>query len=173
MILAVDVAYKGTVALTAGILFRYWGDASPQKEITTLVDHIQDYIPGQFYQREMPCILALLTRLDELPNIIVIDGFVYLEREHRAGLGRHLYDELNGKITVIGVAKKPFRDTPLETELYRGGSKNPLYITAIGIDEEAAKAHIAEMHGRYRIPTLLKWVDQLCRQQISSTNNAS
>ncbi len=166
MILAVDVAYQDTVACAAGVLFRNWTDASPQEEIIAWVENIQDYVPGQFYRRELPCILTVLNQLEQTPDFVVIDGFVYLGQERRPGLGMHLYNEFGAKVCVIGVAKKPFRDTPPETELYRGESKSPLYVTAVGINGETAKAHIAEMHGLHRIPTLLKLVDQLCRSHI-------
>jgi len=163
MILAVDVACKDSLAFAAGILFHIWSDANPQQQITAKVDQVQDYVPGQFHRREMPCILELLSQLGEPPEIIVVDGFVHLGRGCRPGLGQHLYEELKGKVPVLGVAKKPFHDTPSETELHRGDSTRPLYITAAGVDESRAKSYIAEMHGRHRIPTLLKLVDQICK----------
>lgn len=166
MILAVDVAYKGSLAFAAGVLFQNWIDAIPQRQITARIDQVQDYVPGQFYKREMPCVVELLAQLDKLPDTIVVDGFVYLGSERRPGLGQHLYGELKGKVFVIGVAKKPFHDTPRSMELYRGNSKAPLYVTAAGVDEAEAKAYIAEMHGAYRIPTLLKLVDQICKSVL-------
>jgi deoxyribonuclease V len=39
-----------------------------------------------------------------------------------------------------------------------------LYITAEGIELETAKEYIHAMQGDFRLPTLLKRVDQLCRQ---------
>jgi len=164
MILAVDVAYNGDQATAAGVIFKSWHDSKPYKEITTQVNHVEGYIPGQFYKRELPCIIALLTEINKLPDVIIIDGFVYLGSEQRDGLGKYLYNELGGRVVVIGVAKKPFLDTPPETKLYRGRSRKPLYITAVGIEQETAKAYITEMHGNYRIPTLINRVDQLCRQ---------
>jgi len=166
MIFAVDVAYKDSSAIAAGVLFREWKDAIPYKQVTTLINNVQDYIPGEFYRREMPCVLELLAQLDALPDVIVVDGFVYLGREHRAGLGKHVYDELKGKVSVIGVAKTPFGDMPPGTELYRGKSTKPLFVTSAGLDIETAKGYISEMHGAYRIPTLLKVVDRMCREQV-------
>jgi len=166
MILAVDVAYKDSLAFASGILFQNWSDTIPQRQITTRIDHIQDYVPGQFYKRELPCILELLTQLDTLPATIFVDGFVLLGRDRRPGLGQHLYEELKGKVTVIGVAKTLFYDTPRETELYRKDSKRPLYITAAGVDEAEAKSYIVKMHGANRIPTLLKLVDQICKSTL-------
>jgi len=48
-------------------------------------------------------------------------------------------------------------------KIYRGQSTNPLYITSEGIELEKSADLILNMHGDYRIPTLLKKVDQLCR----------
>jgi deoxyribonuclease V len=45
----------------------------------------------------------------------------------------------------------------------RGKSKNPLYVTAVGIDQRLAASYIARMHGKYRIPTLLKTADRISK----------
>lgn len=93
----------------------------------------------------------------------MIDGYVYLGASNKPGLGWHVWDMINGRFPVIGVAKSAFQDTPKNTELLRGKSKRPLFITAEGIDTETARLYIKNMHGEYRIPTLLKRVDALCR----------
>jgi deoxyribonuclease V len=74
-----------------------------------------------------------------------------------------LYDALDRKSVIIGVAKSRFKDTPAETEIFRGGSKRALYVTTVGISETEAKGCIMRMHGEHRIPTLLKRVDQLSK----------
>jgi deoxyribonuclease V len=163
MMVAVDVDYRASIAIVAGVIFDNWLDNKPVREITAQICEVKEYISGQFYQRELPCILELLQQINELPECIIIDGYVYLNPEKRPGLGKHLYDALQGKVAVIGVAKKPFKDMPPEIEIYRGKSKRPLYVTATGISAEVAKQHIAEMDGNNRLPTLLKRVDQLCR----------
>jgi deoxyribonuclease V len=38
-----------------------------------------------------------------------------------------------------------------------------LFITAAGVSLERAADYIKAMHGPFRLPTLLKRVDQLCR----------
>lgn len=95
-------------------------------------------------------------------DILVIDGYVWLEDE-RPGLGAHLYRALGGKVAVIGAAKTRYAGVTLVQEVRRGTSGSPLYITAAGMDLSEAARHVSEMHGPYRIPTLLKRVDQLCR----------
>lgn len=163
-ILAVDVDYRPDKAVAAGILFQAWGDSVPLQEISIVCEIVDEYVPGEFYRRELPCILKLLRELDKHVDIIVIDGFVHLGEERRPGLGTHLYEKLNGKVAVIGVAKSAFRDTPASTELLRGGSQRPLYVTAIGMAEDAARRGIRQMSGKDRIPTLLKQVDRLSRE---------
>ena len=73
-----------------------------------------------------------------LPEYIVIDGYVYLDGNKKAGLGKHLYDALQERSIVIGVAKSGFKDIPGETEIFRGGSKRALYVTSAGISETEA-----------------------------------
>lgn len=163
MILAVDVDYRDRSAFIAGVAFENWRDACEKSILGSRLDDIKDYIPGQFYRRELPCILKLIEEHQLVPDLIVIDGFVYLDGKSRPGLGKHLYDALLGKISVVGVAKGPFKDIAQECELYRGTSKKPLYITSVGIPLTEAKDHIKSMHGEYRIPALLKKADRISR----------
>ena len=163
MILATDVDYREDKAIAAGVLFQHWNDPAPSTEIITPIASVAEYEPGRFYKRELPCLLELLKQLAQLPECIVIDGYVYLGNERKAGLGKHLYEALQGRVPIIGVAKTRFQDTPQETEVYRGGSTRALYVTAIGLDEAEAKALVPQMHGQHRIPSLLKRVDQLSK----------
>jgi deoxyribonuclease V len=163
MILAVDVDYRDRGAFIAGVAFENWQDAGEKSVFRSRLDEIEDYMPGQFYRRELPCILKLIEEHQLVPDLIVIDGFVYLDGRSRPGLGKHLYDALQGKISVVGVAKRPFNDIAQECELYRGASKKPLYITSVGIPLSEAKAYIKSMHGEYRIPALLKKADRISK----------
>jgi len=65
---------------------------------------------------------------------------------------------------VIGVAKTAFADNDVALPLLRGDSQKPLYVTSVGIDGAEARQAVARMHGEHRVPTLLRWVDQACRQ---------
>jgi deoxyribonuclease V len=94
---------------------------------------------------------------------MIIDGYVFLDGQSTAGLGKYLYDSLGGKVPIIGVAKKAFNNISADYALLRGKSQKPLYITAVDIPIAEAKAKIASMQGVHRIPTLLRQVDQLCR----------
>ena len=167
MILAVDVDYRDSCAYIGGVTFENWNDGVEKDTSVSFLDHIHEYIPGQFYLRELPCILRLIEEHKLKPEYIVIDGFVLLDGEGKPGLGKYLYDALNNKVAIIGVAKKPFKGMPSACEVYRGFSKNPLYVTSVGITLDDAKTFIRSMHGEYRVPTLLKRVDQVCRQHKS------
>jgi len=161
MIGCVDVDYRGTRAVAAGIAFRDWLDDSGVVERVVTVSDIQPYQPGQFFIRELPCLLAVLRVLPPL-QIVLIDAYVWLE-QNRPGLGAHLYDSLDGRVSVIGVAKTRYLGAGSVQEIARGKSRRPLYISAIGMSVRQAAEHVYSMSGLYRIPTLLKRVDLLSR----------
>ena len=164
MKLAVDVQYKEDTATAAGVLFNDWGSSEVARTLTVEVSNIEPYEPGAFYKRELPCILELLKHVTEELEVIIIDGFVKLGPDESDGLGMHLYRSLEGRVPIIGVAKKPFSGTPDEYEIYRGDSSKPILVSSVGISLGQSKEFIAMMHGKHRIPTLLKRVDQVCRR---------
>ena len=64
---------------------------------------------------------------------------------------------------IYGVAKSKFGDCDkISGKIYRGKSKNPLYVQTTSAPKVAGY-HILYMHGKYRIPTMLKEVDKLSR----------
>lgn len=79
MILAVDVDYREDKAVAARVLFQNWEDSEPVQELISEIHKVAEYEPGQFYKRELPCVLALLQQLEQVPEFIVIDGYVYLD----------------------------------------------------------------------------------------------
>jgi deoxyribonuclease V len=163
VILAVDVHYPERGAIVAGVLFADWTSGAASATCITRLSDVADYVPGAFYRRELPCLLALLREHALSPGCIVIDGHVDLDADGRAGLGRHLFDALEGRIPVIGVAKTRFAGMSADCEVLRGDSARPLFVTAAGLSQTDAKAHVRAMHGAHRLPTLLKAVDRLCR----------
>ncbi len=158
-----DVDYREAGAYAAGIAFHDWTDAVAATEKVIPIAGVHPYEPGQFFRRELPCLLAVLR---ELPTVVVVvvDGYVWLDGVSVAGLGAHLYQALEGKVAVIGVAKSRFAGAGAAVEVVRGHSIRPLLITAAGISAQEAAEHVRSMHGSDRIPTLLKRVDSLCRQ---------
>jgi deoxyribonuclease V len=162
MLACVDVDYREDRAVAACVCFKAWSDDTPASESVVEIRDVAPYQSGQFYRRELPCILAVLKGLSELPQVIVIDGYVWLG-DRRPGLGAHLHEALEGQVAVVGVAKTRFaRADPMELVL-RGRSRSPLHVTAVGMDLAEAASHVRALHGPYRIPTLLKRADQLSR----------
>jgi len=161
--LTTDVAYCDDTAIAAGILHPNWRSDEIARTVVKKIHPVAPYESGQFYKRELPCILSLLKEIAEDLEAIIIDGYVDLGREGKAGLGRHLFDAVGAAVPVIGVAKREFADTPDECRIFRGKSKTPLFVTSAGMPLSQAKSRILTMHGGNRIPTLLKRVDQVCR----------
>ena len=175
MIVAVDVHYGAQVAIAGGVLFNTWSDDTPVREVCVHVSEVEPYKPGSFYKRELPCLLKLLDKIEESIDIVVIDGYVWLGSDAKPGLGAHLYRALHQKVAVVGFAKNQFRDSNHAHLVTRGASIRPLFVTAVGMDPAIAATNVSQMHGRYRIPTLLKRVDRICRmvsQDVQDQGNS-
>ncbi len=163
MILAVDVAYTGASAVAAGILLKEWDAGMPAREIVVRIPHVEEYVPGEFYRRELPCIEAVLKELAETPDCIVVDGYVTLGDPPRDGLGAVLWNKLGRAVPVVGVAKSKYIGVPEDSLLLRGGSTRPLFVTAAGMTTEEAKQRVLSMAGKHRLPDMLKYVDGVAR----------
>ncbi len=157
-----DVHYRSNSATAACLLFKDWDSGSEEAQFTQDIRPIAPYQPGHFYLRELPCLLKVLDQIEGQVDTIVIDGFVWLSGT-TPGLGAHLYSALSCKTAVIGVAKNDFKGAHPKSKIYRGESTKPLFISSVGIDLNEAGHNIARMCGAFRIPTLLKRVDGLCR----------
>lgn len=159
----VDVHYEGEGARAACVTALNWEDSTTRDEWTVEVPHVAEYRPGYFFERELPCILAVLDQARAKPNVIVVDGYVVLDAHGRPGLGAHLFEYLDKRIPVVGIAKHSFAGSEFATRVLRGTSQNPLFVTTLGMSNEEAAEHVRRMHGVYRIPTLCTHVDHLCR----------
>ena len=164
MILTVDVYYRrDNTATVAGIVFCEWASDAIERIIVKELDKVAPYESGSFFKRELPCILSLLEDVDQPLEAIIVDGYVTLGESNKPGLGMYLYESIRRTVPVIGVAKTEFVGTPEECRVFHGKSRRPLYVTTIGMPLTEAKTHIEKMHGKNRIPTLLKRVDEICR----------
>jgi deoxyribonuclease V len=161
MLACVDVDYQNDRAQAACVLFREWSDAQSAGTHLEVIPAVQPYQPGKFYLRELPCLLAVLAKVQEPLQTVVVDGYVWLQDEQSPGLGGHLHAALN--LPVIGVAKTRYLRATAAKPVWRGNSQKPLYVTAAGMEVDQATRNVESMHGPFRVPTLLKLVDQLCR----------
>jgi deoxyinosine 3'endonuclease (endonuclease V) len=156
VILAVDVSYNDTGFVANAVVFDKW-TARRQKNAYSLIgsEIPAPYTSGNFALREMPIILQILGKVTESVHIVVIDGYVDLQ--DKPGMGRILWETLDRKVIVVGVAKTPFSGA-VALEIERKGK--PLYISAAGMGLEDAATRIRSMHGKQRIPAILKKVDR-------------
>lgn len=167
LLACVDVDYRDDEdgeggAVAAAILFLDWTTPHALVEHVVRVDRVAPYRAGAFFERELPCIMAVLARITWPIATIVVDGHVWLG-DDVPGLGAHLFSALGGQIPVVGVAKAPYRGAP-GVALLRGDSARPLYVTSVGVEPAMAADNISRMHGAHRLPTLLRAVDRLCRE---------
>lgn len=167
MILALDTYYFEDEAKTVGLEFTNWTDKIETTIYTETLKNVEEYTSGEFYKRELPCILSLIKRYNlKGYEVIIVDGYVYLDDDGKFGLGGYLYESLNQEIPIIGVAKRNFFTiNKNKKRLLRGESNKPLFITSIDIDLNDATERIRIMDGAFRIPTLLKKLDRLTREK--------
>ncbi len=164
MIACLDVDYRDDHAMVACLLFENWTDETETQQLVKRINDVAPYVSGEFYKRELPCLLAVLTDLKDSLDVVVIDGYVWLALEKK-GLGSYLYEALGSAIPIIGVAKTNFHEAP-SVAVKRGESQNPLRVTTAGVDTQVAATYIEQMHGEFRLPTLLKKVDRICREAV-------
>ncbi|MFC3157517.1 Endonuclease V [Chryseobacterium arachidis] len=168
MIYAFDTFYFDDYANTVCIAFEDWASENETEIFTEKTEVTSDYESGAFYKRELPCIISLLNKITlQSEDIIIVDGYVTLDDTGKIGLGGYLYEKLGQKFPVIGIAKNGFSSPDSQRRtVYRGESKTPLFLTAKGADVDKIKPKVEQMHGNFRIPTLLKKLDQLTRVRI-------
>jgi deoxyribonuclease V len=170
-----DVDYKGTGARAACVLIEAWEAESPNSTCVLDIETVAPYESGNFYRRELPCLLAVLRQLPSLPQTVVVDGYVRLSPGDRPGLGAHLYEALGRAIPVVGIAKTAFAGAEScagVARVLRGTSRNPLFVTAVGIEPDVAAQCVRRMAGKHRIPDIVRIADQLSRSRDSTSTNA-
>ena len=160
MILALDVYYSLGFGYTAGFAFEP-DMLVPYKTYNSKCEVQSNYKATQFYKRELPCLMTLISEVDlRAIDSIIVDGYCFVNNDMKLGLGGHLYFYLEEQIPVIGVAKNKLENTDLASQaLFRGKSKKPLYISSIGMDLSKAIELILNLKGDHRIPTILKNLD--------------
>lgn len=162
MLACVDVFYADAHATAACVLFDDWQADAPASTLVRQFSGVAPYEPGQFFRRELPCLMGLLGQVQECPDVVIIDGYVWLDATGKPGLGAYLFEALGRATPVVGVAKSAFPGVSA-VEVLRGQSKTPLYVTAVGLDIDRAAENVRRMSGAHRIPTMLRLADQLSR----------
>jgi len=147
------------------VAFRTWSAEDAYECGTVSAPVISEYIPGEFYKRELPCLMKALTLRKRDYECLVIDGFVHLGGKGRKGLGRHLYEAMQARIPVVGVAKNSLKIAENYMLVFRGRSRRPLYVSAVGMNLSEAAGRVKEMAGAHRIPKMLKLADQLTKSR--------
>ncbi len=167
MIIALDVHYRDGIAKAVALAFPGWQDQEPIRIQESVLTEVAPYEPGQFYKRELPCLLEVLSHFSTSEiDLLIVDGYVILDDEGTYGLGGYLFDAFDQQIPVIGVAKRSFKDNSRHVvEVYRGDSQNPLFISAVGVELALAAEWIKGMHGSYRLPDLLRILDQRTKRE--------
>jgi deoxyribonuclease V len=163
MKLAACVHFHGDGALAAAVAFDEWDAREASQTFTSRVAQMDKPARGKPDLRELPCLLQLLQEHALKPEAILIDRPVHLDAAETPGLGRSLYDALGGQIAIIGVSTKAMPGMPAQFEVFREEEAAPLVVTCAGIDLGAAKVRIRAMHGKRRIPTLLKLAARIAR----------
>ena len=159
-----DVWYGKKYSIASCVRFSTWIDGNPIGVRITKLPVQAKYEPGMFYRRELPCLMHALQRESMKFNTLIIDGYVHLKPPRNKGLGLHLAESLGYEAVIIGVAKNPLTEADRYSSIYRGKSKKPLFISAFNMSLSRAADLIGSMHGEYRIPTLIKMADTLCRE---------
>lgn len=159
---AVDVHYNDVGGATAALVV--CGDlalATVTAEHVASVPRVAPYEAGALFERELPCIGAVLALNGPL-GLLVVDGYATLDPGGRPGLGAYAADAFG--LAVIGVAKTPFRTATHAIEVIRGAATRPLYVTAAGgIGTDEAARIVTGMAGPHRVPSALARADRLAR----------
>lgn len=165
-IAVLDAAYGEAAAAVACVVADGWSAERPTSvETRCVATPAEAYEPGAFYKRELPLLLDALASLGD-PGAVIVDGYVWLGRDRRPGLGARLHRDLGERAPVIGVAKTRFRGDDWSEPVLRGGGASPLFVTAAGVATDEAAARVRAMHGAHRIPTLLRLADRHARQAL-------
>ena len=163
MKLAVGVHDLDGAAVVAAVAFDEWDAAEASRTFTSRVAPVDPPVHSPRGVAELAGVLQLLREHALEPELIVIDGPVHVDAAETPGWGRQLFDALGGRSAVIGMSTRTMPGLPAQFEVWRDEEARPLIVTCIGIDLGAAKVRVRTMHGRRRVPTLMKLAARLAR----------
>jgi deoxyribonuclease V len=170
MKLVMDVHMEGDAARVGAVAFDEWGAAEGTRHYSLAIAHVEKPAKGELDLRALPWLIQLVEANRLQPEVIVLDGFVHLDAQDTPGLGRRLHDAMAGRTAVIGVSRSVFKgtDTPDQYCIFREDETPPLVVTCAGIDLGAAKARVRMMHGRKRVPTLMKLAARIAKGTVDA-----
>lgn len=172
--IAIDCFYKENDCYSVGVVFNKWTDRTISETYSSHTKISSFYMPGQFRKRELKGVMSIISQIDLTEfDTIIVDGYVWLNDrsgEVTEGLGAAVGNlvRLSGQmVEIVGVAKTLFgQDSETYAKVYRGHSKNPIYVTS---SDNSRKEFFAEqvkkMSGRFRFPALLKELDILTKTE--------
>ena len=179
----VDVSYDIASNLTrAFIVLMKLDDLKPLKSVTFEAPTVFPYIPGFLSFREVPAILQALGKLDDAPDLLMVDG-QGIAHPRRFGIAAHL-GVLTG-LPAIGVAKSRLvgrHSTLADTKgaqvplldrseqigtVYRSKDGcNPLFISpGHRVAQEMAVQLVERCLTRYRLPEPTRLADKLSKEK--------
>ncbi|WP_157267884.1 endonuclease V [Azohydromonas aeria] len=158
------VHFHGEGAAVAAVAFEDWDAREASQTFTFRVAELEKPERGKPDLRELQCILQLLQEHRLKPEVILIDAPVHLDAAEAPGPGWRLFDALGGQSAVIGISTKAMPGMPAQFEVFREEEARPMIVTCAGIDLGAAKVRVRNMHGKKRIPTLVKLAARMARE---------
>jgi deoxyribonuclease V len=165
----VDVHYPAPGgALAAAVIAADLAFARIVEEHSAWVDEAAPYRSGHLWERELPALRAVLAQAGAI-DLLVVDGYVQLDPGGTPGLGARAQAEFG--VPVIGVAKTVFLGAGHAIPVLRGGSTQPLHVTAAGVPPDVAAELIRRMAGRFRLPDAVRRVDALTRSGLASRSS--
>ena len=158
-----DVKYYDNFAIIGYVVFENHKSKEPYIADHVKHENIEPYVSGQFYKRELPCLLTAIEQIKVDISLIYVDANVFLGNDKK-GLGWHLHNALEGKIPVIGISKSLFKESEkVVISVKRESSIKPLFVSSIGIENKKAAKMVEEMHGEFRLPDMIKLADKMSR----------
>ncbi len=123
--LSIDVGYDHETANAVGVGFLEIQSPKESFILHSTTKVSSEYIPGEFYKKELPAIMDLLQKNTHPLKLIFIDGYVWLGK--KKGLGAHLSESIGGSIPIIGIAKTKFHGAEESSApVIRGKSTKPV-----------------------------------------------
>jgi deoxyribonuclease V len=167
--LSTDVAYDEGTGYGIGVVFSKFTDDTPESIIEVIVPDVGEYVPGEFYKRELKVLLAIHEEYVRIhkkkPLCIFIDAYVDLG--DKKGCGQYFADAIEDTSVVIGIAKNAYVPADKVCEkVLRGSSVKPLFVTSTIVPKEDAAFLVRTLHGEHRFPTLIKKADMLTKEFV-------